>query len=246
MSEEAKPAQKIPDIYQLIVFVKDYSWEWNDLTDKQVQALEADFKQAFQKLPALEQQALLLEAQALSNSIKILPDLNPGVAIMRQTDMADRVNSIMERAGVIGSTKEGGLERTKEKLAALGEDTLGYLIEYEIFAKTQAEKPEVASQVTYVLNIISGIRSEIERLKLADASKSQPKGELARRRDSKRRVKTSISKLGNELDSALSNEELIGFCTLNELLKEFHNAKRYFEDAVLQLENPVEPMPTIS
>jgi len=225
-----------PEISKHLSFIKEFAWQFRDLSTERQGEIEQSFKKSFDRLSEDEQKAISLELQALGVEIGTLDKQNEGIAIVRQSEMVNRVREVMDRSGVVASAKEGGIDRTKEQVAGLAGEAIAYLGEYEEFAQSVKNKSEDTKQnAEYLLAIASGIKQELERLQLTDVASAQSRGELKKERDALPMI-TSVSMLGNKLDPAIDLEGIIGFSTLNKLAKEFSRAKHYLEEAVLQSE----------
>lgn len=227
-----------PEVAEHLSFIKESAWQFRDLSPERQAGVEQSFKEAFARLSEDEQKAVSLEIQALGVEIGTLDKQNEGVAIVRQSEMVNRVREVMDRSGVVASAKEGGVDRTKEQVAELAGEAIAYLGEYEEFAQSVKNKSEDTKQnAEYFLAIASGIRLELERLQLTDVASVQSRGELQKERNARLPMITSVSMLGNKLDLVIDLEGVIGFSTLNKLVKEFSRAKHYLEEAVLQSES---------
>lgn len=226
-----------PEVAKHLSFIREVSLKYRDLTGEGQTKIEQSFNEAFERLSNEEQKAVSLELQALNIEIGLLNKQNHGVGIVRQTEIVNRVGEIMDRSGVVASAKEGGVERIKEQTAEVAEKTAAYLTEYEAFAQSVKGKSKDTKQTAeYLLAIVSGIKQELERLKLADVASAQPQNELRNERESRHILVTSISEFGRKLDRDIEWDGLIGFSTLNKLIKEFYSAKKYLEESVLQAE----------
>ena len=224
-----------PEVAKHLSFIKESAWQFRDLSTERQEEIEQSFKKSFERLSEDEQRAISLEFQALGVEIGMLDKQNEGIAIVRQSDMVNRVREAMDRSGVVASAKEGGVERTKEQVAELAGEAIAYLGEYEEFTQSVKNKFEDTKQnAEYLLAIASGIRQELERLQLTDVASTQSRGELQKERNARLPMITSVSMLGNKLDPVIDLEGVIGFSTLNKLVKEFSRAKHYLEEAVLQ------------
>ncbi|MBI4812338.1 hypothetical protein HY798_02760 [Candidatus Falkowbacteria bacterium] len=223
-----------PEVSQQLSFVKEAAWQYKDLPSAKV---EQSFKDAFEKLPEEERKAISLELQALGVEIGTLDKQNEGVAIVRQDEIVNRFREVLDRSGVVASAKEGGVERVREQYSGLVGEAAAYLQEYESFAQSVKDKSDDTKQnAKYLLAVVSGIRAELERLQLADIQSVQPKGELAKERSARMLVFTTIGQLGQRLEPNIELEGLIGFSTLDKLIKKFHSAKKYLEESVLESE----------
>ncbi|PIQ74098.1 MAG: hypothetical protein CO002_01135 [Candidatus Portnoybacteria bacterium CG_4_8_14_3_um_filter_44_10] len=226
-----------PEVARHLSFIKESAWQFRDLSTEREEEIEQSFKIAFERLPENEQKAISLELQALGVEIGTLDEQNDGIAIIRQSEMVNRVREVMDRSGVVASAKEGGVDRTKEAIAELAGEAIAYLGEYEEFAQSVKNKSEdIKQNAEYLVAIASGIRQELERLQLTNVASVQSRGELKKERSARLPMITSVSMLGNKLDPVIDLEGVIGFSTLNKLAKEFSRAKHYLEEAVLRSE----------
>lgn len=229
-----------PEFSEYISIINETVWQGRELTAERQLALEEDFKQSFGKLSEKEQRSILLELQSLGIEIDAISTQNDGIAIIRQTEMTTRAQSLMERTGVITSATEGGLTLARETLSNNATRASEYLHDYETFARSvqvarsvQDGSEDINYDVKYVLAIISGIRQELERLQLGNATTSSSNGELQAERESRSPMNTSIRQFGKQLNSTIETEGLIGFSTLDKLIKEFHSAKASLEESIL-------------
>ena len=223
-----------PDISSHLSFIKEATWQYRDLSSAK---LEKFFREAFERLPEDERKAAELELQALGVEIGVLDKQNEGVALVRQDEIVSRFREILDRSGVVDSAKEGGVERTRQNLYMLAENTAAYLQEYEAFAQSVKDKSgDTKQNAEYLLAVVSGIRVELERLQLTDIGGVQPKGELSSERNARLLVFTSVGQLGQKLGPTIELEGLIGFSTLDKLIDKFRSAKKYLEESVLESE----------
>ena len=224
---------QVPEVAEQLSFLK--VWQYGELAPERQRDIEQIFKTSFEGLPENEQKAVSLELQAITAEIAGLDKQNGGIQIVRQKEISDRVRGVLERSGTVASVKEGGIDRVKDMVSEIAASATSYLAEYEEFARSVMGKTgDIKQNAEYLLAIISGIRQELGRLQLADVSSAQPQDELHKERKSRYPVLTSVGSLGNELDKTVDLEGIIGFSTLNKLTKEFHSAKKYFEEAVLE------------
>ena len=234
-SQERGEKLPTPEIAEQLSFLK--VWQYRELTPERQGDIEQIFKTSFEDLPESEQKAVSLELQAVATEIATLDKQNEGIQIIRQRGISDRVRDILERSGTIASIKEGGLDRVKERVSKIAAESASYLTEYEGYARSVMEKTKDTEQnAEYLFAIISGIRQELERLQLADVSSTQSQNELDKERKSRYPVLSSVDLLGKELDKTIDWEGIIGFSTLDKLIKEFHSAKKYLEESVLDAE----------
>ncbi len=235
--QEKEEKIQTPEVSKHLSFIKEALWQYRDLSSKKQAEVEQSFKEAFENLPEDEQKAISLELQALGVEIGTLDKQNEGVAIVRQSEIVNRIREVMDRSGVVASAKEGGVERTKDQVAEVAEKTAAYLTEYEAFAQSVKDKSDdTRENAEFLLAISSGIKQELGRLQLADVASARSQDELRNERKSRHIIVTSVSQFGKQLDNTIYMESLIGFSTLNKLIKEFHSAKKYLEESVLQSE----------
>lgn len=236
--QEKKEKIKAPVVSGHLSFVKENAWQYKDLTAEGQSGIERYFKEAFERLPEEEQKAISLELQALDVEMGLLNKQNKGIAIVRQTEIVNRIREVMERGGVHASAKEGGLGRTRDRIGEDGGKAFAYLSEYEAFARSVKDKSrDTRENAEYLLALVSGIKQELSRLDLVDVALSQSQGELLAEREARLPLVTSVSQFGRQLDNNIELEGLIGFSTLDKLIKEFHSAKKYLEESVLQSES---------
>lgn len=226
-----------PEVASHLSFLRGSAWQFQDLSADGQKEIEQSFKKAFEKLTGDERKVTSLELQALGVEIGTLGKQNEGIAIGRESEMVNRIREIMERSGVVAAAKEGGIDRTKKQVAKLAGEAIAYIGEYEEFVRSVADKSEDTKQnAKYLLAIASGIRQELERLQLTDVASAQSRGELKEEENARGLFLTSVSMLGKKLDLLVDSEGLIGFSTLNKLIKEFSQAKYYLEEAVSESE----------
>ncbi|OGD69771.1 hypothetical protein A3A84_02135 [Candidatus Collierbacteria bacterium RIFCSPLOWO2_01_FULL_50_23] len=233
--KEKKGKIKTPVVSVHLSFLKENALRYKNLTAEGQSEIERYFKEAFNRLPEEEQRAISLELQALDLEMGLVSNQNEGIAIVRQIEIVNRIREVMERGGVIASAKEGGLGRTRDRLGEDGGKAFAYLSEYETFARSVKDKSEdIRENAEYLLALVSGIKQELSRLDLVNVALSRSQGELRAERKARSPLDTSVSQFGRQLDHTIELEGLIGFSTLNNLIKEFHSAKRYLEDSVLR------------
>ena len=223
-----------PDISRQLSFLKDSTWQFRKLTPTGFAMIEKSFREVFEILTEDEQKAISLQLNALDIEIRILDNQNEGVAIVRDKEIASRFRELLDRSGVVASTKEGGLDSIREELTVLMEKTLTYLQEYESFAESVKDKSADTKENTeYIFALISGIRSEFVRLKFPNRRNLQQKGEFEKERNAQLPVYTPVGQIGSKLEHSIELEGLIGFSTLNKLINLFCSVKRRLEDACL-------------
>ncbi|MBZ1348206.1 MAG: hypothetical protein KYQ20_00320 [Candidatus Nealsonbacteria bacterium] len=235
--KEISPQEKIegveqPKISEHLSFLEKSVHRYRGLDQSKTEQL---FRNAFEKLPKSKQKTISLELQALGIEIDTLEKQDIEISPVWRSEISNRILGAIEKSGVVASAKEGGVDRTRKQVGEVAEKAAAYLIEYETFAQSVKDKSgNTKKSVEYLLAISSGIKQELGRLQLTDVSSAQSQNELKDEREARYPVITNVSYFYRDIDNAIYMEGLIGFSTLNKLLKEFCSAKEYLEKTVLQ------------
>ncbi len=212
-----------PSLEGHLAFVGKSVWQGRDLSEDRRSEMQNSFQESFAALPKEQQKMISLELEALGAEMGAIGSLNEGVAIVRRSEIVSRIRDVMERSGIVESIQTGGVERLKGQVAQSAQAAVAYLGENEVLLTSELDG---GGRAGYLLAIVSGIKNELERLKLADMSLIQSQGELQRERTSYRPMVTSIATLDHKLSTAIELEGAIGFTTLSKLIKEFIRAHR--------------------
>jgi len=216
----------VPEITSQMIFVKEVDSLWGKMSAKSEENFVNIFRQTFGKLPGEAQKAISLELQAMQIEIGLLDNLDEGVASIREKEIAERIKADLERSGVVASAVEKGLENAKKKLSVPAENAAAYLVEYEAYIQgIESENEEVGQQTEYLMMLIPAIRQELSRLQICNTQNIEGKGELKQEMASVTPIVTSMLNFGQQVETEIGTEALVGFSTLAKLVKEFNDIK---------------------
>lgn len=205
-------------------FLRKYRNGFDTMTDEKQFEIEQAFSKGYKDLSAQGQSQVKTNIEGIALDVQELPQLNPGLAIIRQNTIGERIVDILESCGIVNSAKSGGVEHTRKMLSDRAPEFLNELNIYEQGAKDEARRRRRNAEVKMVaerlLAIKTGIRHELDRLKLIpkDSKTTQDK---VTKEELYELDPHEIYVISPWLKGAILAHGLIGFSGLDKLIDEF-------------------------
>lgn len=215
-----------------LMFLREHRSGFDKMTEGKQFEIEQAFSKGYEDLSAERQQQVGKYIEGITLEIQGLPQLHPGLAIIRRDRIGEGIIDVLESCGIVDSASPGGVEFIRKMLSAGAPNVSEELSieEKDIKAQTlRSIDPETKIVADSLLTLKEAILSELDRLKLIpeDPETTQNKKANGELNQLYGYVPDELKSLSPWLKGAILDKGLIGFSTLDRLIDKFFQIRHW-------------------
>ena len=212
-------------------FLREYRSGFDKMTEEKQFEIERAFSKGYEGLSAQRQLQIRKNTEGLGLDIQELSQLHPGIAIIRQDIIGERIVDVLESCGIVDRARSDrvGVDFTRKILSDGAPNILEELSmeEKDIKARSRRSRDAETKIVAGRLLILKeAILSELDRLKPIPEDPETKQDKKANGKFNQY-VPDKLDILSSWLKSAILSQGFIGFSTLDKLIDKFLQTRHW-------------------